>query len=81
MHRADADRPNPVAAPGEHAENPAASAVAKGERSPLSVHDRIAHDVHVALKQRFDLRQRNAMPEAFWQVAAIPVEAPELHEA
>src|SRR5271166_4995669 len=81
VHEADAHRANPVAAPSEHAKDPPTGAFAEAEDAPLSADDRVAHDIDVAAEQRFDLRQRYAMAEAFRQVPAVPVEPAELHRS
>src|SRR3984957_889870 len=79
VHEPHADRPDSVPAPGEDAKNPTPRAVAETQNSPLAGNGRIAHDINIAREQGLDLRQRYAMPKAFRQVAAVPVEAPELH--
>lgn len=73
------DRPDSVPSPGEDTKNPAPRAVPETQNSPLAGHDCIAHDINIACEQGLDLCQRYAMPKAFEQVAAVPVEAPELH--
>jgi hypothetical protein len=54
-------------------------ALAETEHSLFTDDERVMHDKDFARGQGFNFGQRYPVPEAFRQIAAVPIEAPELH--